>query len=868
MITWRDRLVVLFISTFSVLPSVHLLAQQPPALLNYQGRLVDGTNLVNGSVGLSLRLYDAASGGGLLYEDSNTVTVVDGLYATFLGDDTTEGTLVDAVEYTNLFLEVAVNGVAMTPRERVASAAYALLAGTVPDGAITPNKLALGSIGADQISPGSITAEQLAPGTITTDAIGSYQVGPENLRLAGGTTGGFILRTNATNPSASAGDRFGWSLLFFSQSFNRPLFVGAPLADAGAVDAGAVWRFSDNGSGYNFSTNVGLNPPLLITNPAPSVGAQFGFSMARRGGGGNTGNVIGAPGTEAGLTKTSGVVHVYSAFSYIGQVVNPSPAADDRFGHAVATGPDRGFMAGAPFDDAAGTDAGIAYFFDDDGSVITVFTNLLPGANDQFGSALLALDTNQFLVAAPLSDAGATDAGRVSLFNRQGIILGFFTSPSPRVGGRYGSSLALVGNGLVAIGEPGTGSNGMVHVYQSNGTLAYSIDAGFSAFETNGFGYTIAPVGPGMLAVGQPTQDFIEPDQGGVSFFTTDGEEFAFAVPTSLTGGAQAGTALLALDSRTLLVGAPFADVNGSVDAGGLAIISLDTYMPGLFAEGVRNGAVGLEQLNLTQTDGRYVKKTGDSVSGDLGVIGGNLFLLSGGKVGIGTGSPASDLHIRRGASGTTPSGDAALVMENNTNILIQALAPTNAMTGIMFGTPLNSLDASIRYNQNRTRELSFRTANARRLTIQDNGFVAIGAITATNLFQVNNAYCNGSTWVNASDRNLKRDFAPVDAAAILAKVTALPLTEWTYVADDKNARHLGPTAQDFHAAFGLGDNNGSISTIDPAGVSLAAIQALAREKNAMEEKVSVFGVRVSELEEENARLRERLEALENRLGM
>ena len=107
-----------------------------------------------------------------------------------------------------------------------------------------------------------------------------------------------------------------------------------------------------------------------------------------------------------------------------------------------------------------------------------------------------------------------------------------------------------------------------------------------------------------------------------------------------------------------------------------------------------------------------------------------------------------------------------------------------------------------------------------------------------------------------------------MDAAAILAKVTALPLTEWTYVADDKNARHLGPTAQDFHAAFGLGDNNGSISTIDPAGVSLAAIQALAREKNAMEEKVSVFGVRVSELEEENARLRERLEALENRLGM
>jgi hypothetical protein len=57
---------------------------QVPSLINYQGRLLNGTNLVNGSVGLTLRLYNQAAGGVLLFEDSNTVAVTDGLYTTFL----------------------------------------------------------------------------------------------------------------------------------------------------------------------------------------------------------------------------------------------------------------------------------------------------------------------------------------------------------------------------------------------------------------------------------------------------------------------------------------------------------------------------------------------------------------------------------------------------------------------------------------------------------------------------------------------------------------------------------------------------------------------------------------------------------------
>ena len=98
---------------------------QAPSLINYQGRLLDGTNLVNGSVALSLRLFDAPAGGTRVYEDSNTVTVVDGLYSTWLGDQTVAGQLDDALNRTSVWLEVAVDGLALTPRERLAAVAYA-----------------------------------------------------------------------------------------------------------------------------------------------------------------------------------------------------------------------------------------------------------------------------------------------------------------------------------------------------------------------------------------------------------------------------------------------------------------------------------------------------------------------------------------------------------------------------------------------------------------------------------------------------------------------------------------------------------------------------------------------------------------------
>jgi len=83
-----------------------------------------------------------------------------------------------------------------------------------------------------------------------------------------------------------------------------------------------------------------------------------------------------------------------------------------------------------------------------------------------------------------------------------------------------------------------------------------------------------------------------------------------------------------------------------------------------------------------------------------------------------------------------------------------------------------------------------------------------------------------GGAWTNSSDRAAKTAVQQLDSRGILAKVIALPISEWSYKLE-RGARHIGPMAQDFHAAFGLGSDDTSISTIDADGVALAAIQGL-----------------------------------------
>jgi hypothetical protein len=103
-------------------------------------------------------------------------------------------------------------------------------------------------------------------------------------------------------------------------------------------------------------------------------------------------------------------------------------------------------------------------------------------------------------------------------------------------------------------------------------------------------------------------------------------------------------------------------------------------------------------------------------------------------------------------------------------------------------------------------------------------------------------------TWSSLSDRNAKTDIVPLDDASILAKVAALPLSSWRYKSE-AGVRHMGPMAQDFYAAFGVGEDDRHITSIDEDGAALAAIKALHRENVRLEATNAHLEARLARLE-------------------
>ena len=99
------------------------------------------------------------------------------------------------------------------------------------------------------------------------------------------------------------------------------------------------------------------------------------------------------------------------------------------------------------------------------------------------------------------------------------------------------------------------------------------------------------------------------------------------------------------------------------------------------------------------------------------------------------------------------------------------------------------------------------------------------------------------------SDRNLKQGFETIDPREVLATLAEIPVTTWQYKKDSDGTRHMGPMAQDFYAAFGLGIDNRHISYTDIGGVALAAIKGLNEEDKAKDAKIADLEARLAKME-------------------
>ena len=107
------------------------------------------------------------------------------------------------------------------------------------------------------------------------------------------------------------------------------------------------------------------------------------------------------------------------------------------------------------------------------------------------------------------------------------------------------------------------------------------------------------------------------------------------------------------------------------------------------------------------------------------------------------------------------------------------------------------------------------------------------------------------------SDRNAKEGFEAVDRYSVLTAVAALSIERWSYKGEP--IRHLGPMAQDFAAAFGLGADDRHIFPLDAAGVALAAIQGLHAVVEAQDARLRALERELAGLRDETATLRAEL---------
>ena len=125
----------------------------------------------------------------------------------------------------------------------------------------------------------------------------------------------------------------------------------------------------------------------------------------------------------------------------------------------------------------------------------------------------------------------------------------------------------------------------------------------------------------------------------------------------------------------------------------------------------------------------------------------------------------------------------------------------------------------------------------------------------------------NGNSWSVLSDRKAKEHFAEVDGRQVLEKLSTVPVSTWNYKAQGSEIRHIGPIAQDFYAAFQVGEDERYISTVDADGVALAAIQGLYELLQEKQEYIASQQAQIDELAEQNDRLAQRLAALEKQVG-
>jgi hypothetical protein len=204
------KMVCLF-SLSCVLIAGTLSAQQVPGLLNYQGRVSSGGTNFDGTGQFRFALVDGTGAATYWSNGVGTVSlpVTKGLYSTVLGD--TGMASIPSSVFTNADVRLRVwfdDGAhgeqRLAPDPRIAAVGYALMAASVPDGAISGGKLADGAVQLEHIGQNGAATGQMMMWTNSAWTLVDAPPGPTGAAGATGATGA-AGATGAQGPAGATG---------------------------------------------------------------------------------------------------------------------------------------------------------------------------------------------------------------------------------------------------------------------------------------------------------------------------------------------------------------------------------------------------------------------------------------------------------------------------------------------------------------------------------------------------------------------------------------------------------------------------------------------------------------------------------------
>ena len=408
---------------------------------------------------------------------------------------------------------------------------------------------------------------------------------PGSVYLFDLVTGKELLKAQAGAPEAGA--RFGAAVAMEGDY----AVVGSPAENVSGANAGSLWvlRFD-------------LVAKTVISNfrasaPSPTVGGELGTSVAISG----TLGLVGAPSPAGG----AGEAHLFSLTGpeHLVTMTAGDGAPGDAFGQSVA------LCHGLATVGAPG--AGSVYVSRvDDGSLVTTISG------GGYGSSIAA-NGDFLLIGTPTVGDGAVEVYHTG----NGLHLATLTAPDAQAGYGFGSSVALLGNVVVAgatgIDLPSSSNDGGGYLFASLATeLASKIvaetkapaaevyDATYNVFTTFSLATDASPMLYGTLTgAGAPT--------GTTSaLWRTDGDYLHLKVRT--------GNLLGSFKITSILQGLSTSGSNGSmifqVKGSGTGITSANDV-------GLYDSAAGAAEPFIQEgdelTDGSKINVMGQMVTGE-----------------------------------------------------------------------------------------------------------------------------------------------------------------------------------------------------------------------------------------------------------